>query len=70
MPRQQPLAIPDTTVQVEQAKAREIARVAEYLAAENEIAEVIRAEFPELAGKMTIRTAVLDWRSRQLETLV
>jgi hypothetical protein len=32
-------------------------------------AEVIRREFPELAGKMAIRTAVLDWRSRQLELL-
>lgn len=30
---------------------------------------VIRDEFPDLAGKMTARTAVLDWRSRQLETL-
>jgi len=32
-------------------------------------AEVISQEFPELAGKMAIRTAVLDWRSRQLELL-
>ncbi len=32
-------------------------------------ADVIRKEHPDLAGKMTIRTAVLDWRSRQLETL-
>ncbi|MCX8086538.1 MAG: carboxysome shell carbonic anhydrase [Rhodocyclaceae bacterium] len=32
-------------------------------------AEVIRAEFPTLAGKMTMRTAVLDWRSRQLEVI-
>lgn len=32
-------------------------------------ADVIRAEFPELAGKMACRTAVLDWRSRQLETI-
>ncbi|MDP1653783.1 MAG: carboxysome shell carbonic anhydrase [Rhodocyclaceae bacterium] len=32
-------------------------------------AEVIRNEHPDLAGKMTIRTAVLDWRSRQLEIL-
>lgn len=32
-------------------------------------AEVIRNEHPALAGKMTIRTAVLDWRSRQLEPI-
>lgn len=32
-------------------------------------AGVIRAEFPALAGKMAMRTAVLDWRSRMLETL-
>jgi hypothetical protein len=32
-------------------------------------AEVIGVEFPELASKMAMRTAVLDWRSRQLETL-
>jgi hypothetical protein len=31
--------------------------------------EVIRAEFPDLASKMTMRTAVLDWRSRNLETI-
>ncbi|MBU1237659.1 MAG: hypothetical protein KJ634_03475 [Gammaproteobacteria bacterium] len=30
-------------------------------------ARVIRDEFPGLAGKMTMRTAVLDWRSRKLE---
>jgi len=32
-------------------------------------AEVISADFPALAGKMAMRVAVLDWRSRQLETL-
>jgi hypothetical protein len=32
-------------------------------------AGVIRAEFPELAGRMTMRIAVLDWRSRNLETI-
>ena len=31
-------------------------------------ADVIRTEFPELAGRMHVRTAVLDWRSRALET--
>jgi hypothetical protein len=35
----------------------------------NFAAEVIRREFPELADKMTMRTAVLDWRSRQLEII-
>lgn len=32
-------------------------------------ADVISDEFPELASKMHIRTAVLDWRSRALELL-
>jgi hypothetical protein len=32
-------------------------------------ADVIRQEFPVLADKMAIRTAVLDWRSRQLELI-
>lgn len=32
-------------------------------------AEVIADEFPALAEKMHLRTAVLDWRSRRLETL-
>jgi hypothetical protein len=32
-------------------------------------AEVIRREYAHLADKMTMRTAVLDWRSRVLETL-
>jgi hypothetical protein len=35
----------------------------------NFAADVIRREFPELGGKMTMRTAVLDWRSRALETI-
>jgi hypothetical protein len=30
---------------------------------------VIGTEFPDLAGRMFMRTAVLDWRSRRLETL-
>lgn len=33
-------------------------------------AEVIRAEFPALASKMFMHTAVLNWRSRILETVV
>lgn len=32
-------------------------------------AKVIRDEFPNLGGKMFIHTAVLDWRSRHLETI-
>ena len=32
-------------------------------------AKVIRTEFPDMAHTMTMRTAVLDWRSRQLETI-
>ena len=32
-------------------------------------AEVIRAEYPALAERMAMRTAVLDWRSRNLELL-
>ncbi len=31
--------------------------------------EVIGGEFPALAGRMHARTAVLDWRSRRLETI-
>ncbi len=36
----------------------------------NFAAEVIRAEFPALAGRMAMRTAVLDWRSRKLESII
>jgi hypothetical protein len=32
-------------------------------------ADVIRAEYPTLAGRMAMHTAVLDWRSRNLELL-
>lgn len=32
-------------------------------------ADVIRSEFPDLAPRMHVRTAVLDWRSRMLEAL-
>lgn len=31
--------------------------------------QVIRAQHPALAAKMTVRRAVLDWRSRRLETI-
>ena len=33
-------------------------------------AEVINQEFPDLAGKMIRRTAVLDWNSRRIEAVV
>lgn len=32
-------------------------------------AGVVSEEFPELAGRMTTRTAILDWRSRSLESI-
>jgi len=32
-------------------------------------AEVIRTEFPQLASKMLMHTAVLNWRSRALEEI-
>ncbi|MEK7349876.1 MAG: hypothetical protein AAB177_03325 [Nitrospirota bacterium] len=32
-------------------------------------ADVIRAGHPDLALKMQVRTAVLDWRSRKLEII-
>ena len=32
-------------------------------------AGVVSEEFPELAGRMTSRTAILDWRSRSLELI-
>jgi hypothetical protein len=32
-------------------------------------AEVLRQEYPALADKMYVRTAVLDWQSRRLETV-
>jgi hypothetical protein len=32
-------------------------------------ADVVSEEFPELAGRMTASTAVLDWRSRNLELI-
>lgn len=35
----------------------------------NFAADVIRREHPELAAKMWVRTAVLDWRSRALEAI-
>jgi hypothetical protein len=57
-------SVPYDEIGVDRARAELKSRFLSSFAA-----EVIRAEFPELAGKMAMRTAVLDWRSRQLETL-
>ena len=57
-------SVPYDEIGVDRARAELKSRFLSAFAA-----EVIRAEFPELAGKMAMRTAVLDWRSRQLETL-
>ena len=32
-------------------------------------AQVVRQDYPKLAERMFVRTAVLDWRSRALQTL-
>ncbi|MDP2793020.1 MAG: carboxysome shell carbonic anhydrase, partial [Sulfurisoma sp.] len=57
-------SVPYDEIGVDRARAELKSRFLSRFAA-----EVIRAEFPELAGKMAMRTAVLDWRSRQLETV-
>ena len=57
-------SVPYDEIGVDRARAELKSRFLSQFAA-----DVIRAEFPELASKMTMRTAVLDWRSRQLETL-
>ncbi len=57
-------SVPYDEIGVDRARAELKSRFLSSFAA-----EVIRTEFPELAGKMAMRTAVLDWRSRQLETL-
>jgi hypothetical protein len=57
-------SVPYDEIGVDRARAELKSRFLSQFAA-----EVIRAEFPELAGKMAMRTAVLDWRSRHLETL-
>jgi hypothetical protein len=57
-------SVPYDEIGVDRARAELKSRFLSRFAA-----EVIRSEFPELAGKMSIRTAVLDWRSRQLMTV-
>ena len=57
-------SVPYDEIGVDRARAEMKSRFLSRFAA-----EVIGTEFPELAGKMAIRTAVLDWRSRQLEII-
>ncbi|MBS4097080.1 MAG: hypothetical protein KGZ83_09645 [Sulfuricella sp.] len=54
---------PYTEIGVDRARAELKSRFLSHFAA-----TVIREEFPELAGKMRMRVAALDWRSRSLET--
>ena len=53
---------PYTEIGVDRARAELKSRFLSQFAA-----EVIRNEFPELASKMFMRTAVLNWSSRTLE---
>lgn len=55
-------SVPYTDIGVDRARAELKSRFMSRFAA-----EVIQAEFPELAKKMHRRTAVLDWRSRAME---
>ncbi len=55
-------SVPYDEIGVDRARARLKSRFLSKFAS-----EVIRAEFPDLATKMAIRTAILDWPSRRLE---
>ena len=55
-------SVPYDEIGVDRARAELKSRFLSQFAA-----EVIRTEFPELASKMFMHTAVLDWRSRDLE---
>lgn len=57
-------SVPYDEIGVDRARAELKSRFLSRFAA-----EVIRAEFPHLAGRMATRTAVLDWRSRKLENI-
>lgn len=57
-------SVPYDEIGVDRARAELKSRFLSEFAA-----DVIRREFPALASRMLMRTAVLDWRSRQLETL-
>jgi hypothetical protein len=57
-------SVPYAEVGVDRARAELKSRFLSQFAA-----DVIRAGHPALAAKMQVRTAVLDWRSRTLETI-
>ncbi|WP_300318778.1 carboxysome shell carbonic anhydrase domain-containg protein [Accumulibacter sp.] len=57
-------SVPYDEIGVDRARAELKSRFLSAFAA-----DVIRAEFPRLGEQMSIRTAVLDWRSRALETI-
>jgi hypothetical protein len=57
-------SVPYDEIGVDRARAEMKSRFLSRFAA-----ETIRREFAELADKMTMRTAVLDWRSRRLEVI-
>jgi len=57
-------SVPYDEIGVDRARAELKSRFLSRFAA-----EVISAEFPELAGRLSTRTAVLDWRSRRLELI-
>jgi len=57
-------SVPYDEIGVDRARAEMKSRFLSRFAA-----DVVSEEFPELAGRMTARTAVLDWRSRNLELI-
>ena len=57
-------SVPYDEIGVDRARAEMKSRFLSRFAA-----DVVSEEFPELAGRMTTRTAVLDWRSRNLELM-
>ncbi|MCF8174836.1 MAG: carboxysome shell carbonic anhydrase [Burkholderiaceae bacterium] len=57
-------SVPYDEIGVDRARAELKSRFLSAFAA-----DVIRRDFPELADKMFMRTAVLDWRSRSLQTI-
>lgn len=57
-------SVPYTELGMDRARAELKSRFLSNFAA-----DVIRKEFPDLAARMFTHTAVLDWRSRALETL-
>ncbi|MDP3538283.1 MAG: carboxysome shell carbonic anhydrase [Azonexus sp.] len=57
-------SVPYDEIGVDRARAELKSRFLSRFAA-----DVIREEFPELAGRMSSRNAVLDWRSRNLELI-